>query len=177
MNSARFSRGIVVLAGFAALGGCKKEQGSESTAAQSVTQSSTDLKDVESVFFAYEKIRLKLAADDTTVQADAKALGDAATVASETSPASLKSHLQSVAKAGAALAEAQGGADVVRKAFGEVSRPVVAILAAEPRLAEGRHVFECPMAQGYKKWVQTSEEISNPYMGSRMLACGSKSKP
>jgi membrane fusion protein, copper/silver efflux system len=31
------------------------------------------------------------------------------------------------------------------------------------------------MAEGFEKWVQTSEEISNPFMGKRMLACGSAS--
>ena len=64
--------------------------------------------------------------------------------------------------------------DAVRKAFGEVSRSVVALLAAEPSLREGLNIFECSMAQGYQKWVQKTETIENPYMGSQMLACGTK---
>ena len=66
-------------------------------------------------------------------------------------------------------------ANAVRKAFGEVSRPLVALLSASPQLRAGRHVFTCPMAQGYKKWIQTSDQISNPYMGTSMPMCGSGS--
>jgi hypothetical protein len=66
-------------------------------------------------------------------------------------------------------------ADTVRKAFGEVSQRLLAILAADRSLAEGLHVFECPMAQGYKKWAQPAAKISNPYMGTRMPECGSES--
>jgi hypothetical protein len=32
------------------------------------------------------------------------------------------------------------------------------------------------MAKGYKKWVQTSEKVSNPYMGKTMGQCGSKTE-
>ena len=34
----------------------------------------------------------------------------------------------------------------------------------------GYHVVHCPMAN--KDWVQTSKEVSNPYMGKEMLTCG-----
>ena len=76
-----------------------------------------------------------------------------------------------------ALSEVDGDAEAVRTAFGETSRPLVAVLAAAPSLSKGMYVFECPMASGYQKWIQTDSEISNPYMGSRMLTCGSASKP
>jgi hypothetical protein len=66
-------------------------------------------------------------------------------------------------------------ANEVRKAFGDVSSAIVALVATDASLQAGRHIFECPMAQGYKKWVQTSEPVANPYMGSAMLECGSKS--
>jgi threonine/homoserine/homoserine lactone efflux protein len=36
------------------------------------------------------------------------------------------------------------------------------------------HVFECPMAKGYKRWVQPTDELENPYMGQEMLTCGSE---
>jgi hypothetical protein len=32
------------------------------------------------------------------------------------------------------------------------------------------------MAKGYKKWVQVSEAVSNPYMGSEMLECGTEAE-
>jgi len=60
----------------------------------------------------------------------------------------------------------------VRRAFGGLSQPLVALLGDDPSLANGRHVFECPMAEGYGRWVQPSAELSNPYMGSAMPTCG-----
>ncbi len=60
----------------------------------------------------------------------------------------------------------------LRRAFGEVSRRVVAIVRRTPALARRLHLFHCPMAEGYGEWVQPTEEIQNPYMGQRMLACG-----
>ena len=62
----------------------------------------------------------------------------------------------------------------LRREFGDVSRHVVALLTAEASLARGLHVFECPMAEGYGRWVQPSADISNPYMGTRMPACGTE---
>jgi hypothetical protein len=32
------------------------------------------------------------------------------------------------------------------------------------------------MARGYQKWVQTGDDMANPYMGKRMLKCGGKVK-
>ena len=71
--------------------------------------------------------------------------------------------------------EAGGGADDQRREFGALSRAVVTLLSEHEALAHGRYVFQCPMAQGYQKWVQTAEELENPYMGGRMLRCGSSS--
>jgi membrane fusion protein, copper/silver efflux system len=52
---------------------------------------------------------------------------------------------------------------------------VVTLLATDKALAKGLRVFECPMVQGYRKWVQPSDEMANPYMGKKMLACGGES--
>mgnify|MGYP000176567725 CR=1 FL=1 len=49
-------------------------------------------------------------------------------------------------------------------------------LAKDPELRKTLHVFECPMAQGYGKWVQRGEKLENPYMGKSMPNCGSASK-
>jgi len=62
--------------------------------------------------------------------------------------------------------------DLLRKHFGEVSRHVVQLVSQAPALQEGRHVFECPMAQGYGRWVQKEATMANPYMGKKMLQCG-----
>ena len=61
----------------------------------------------------------------------------------------------------------------VRVAYGELARAVVAVIAADPALQAGRFLYECPMARGYKRWVELKPRMENPYMGSRMLECGS----
>ena len=63
--------------------------------------------------------------------------------------------------------------DEARRAFGELSRFLVALAAAEPRVQQGWHVFRCPMAKGYQKWLQRSPKLQNPYMGQSMPTCGS----
>ena len=62
---------------------------------------------------------------------------------------------------------------VVRVAFGELSRGVVGAIAADPTLQVGRFLYQCPMAKGYQRWVELKPRMENPYMGSRMLECGS----
>jgi Cu(I)/Ag(I) efflux system membrane fusion protein len=54
-----------------------------------------------------------------------------------------------------------------------VSQYLVALSAADARLQEGWHVFECPMAKGFNKWFQREPRLENPYMGQRMPTCGS----
>lgn len=122
------------------------------------------------VLAAYERTRALLAADEfKTLAAAARELESSATAATGSGP-----HLQDIARAAATLASARD-IEAARAAFGEVSRHVIALLAADKSLAQGKHVFECPMVAGYRKWVQPSDNLENPYMGKRMLACGSES--
>ena len=121
---------------------------------------------------AYERVRGSLAADDANVTAAAREIEAAASAAAATPGAS--EHYKAIASGAAALATATELADA-RKAFGEISRHVVELLAADKMLAQGKFVFECPMAKGYRKWVQTSDALENPYMGKRMLHCGGES--
>lgn len=81
--------------------------------------------------------------------------------------------------AGAAkdLADARNVVDA-RKAFGDVSKAMVALVEANEKRKKGKvelptlHLFECPMASPYGRWLQDASAISNPYMGSRMPRCG-----
>ena len=61
-----------------------------------------------------------------------------------------------------------------RLAFGELSRMYFGVLSKKAELAQGLFAFRCPMAEGYQKRVQVDETMKNPYMGKRMLECGSK---
>ena len=129
------------------------------------------------VLDAYEQVRAALARDAIAEAiAAGKAIATAASEMQASASDALKPKLDAVGKAATAFAAASASdADATRKAFGEVSRAVVALVDAEPTLKQGRHVFECPMAQGYEKWVQVSDKINNPYMGSSMLTCGAQS--
>jgi hypothetical protein len=64
--------------------------------------------------------------------------------------------------------------DPLRLVYGDVSKSVVALLTATPEVAAKYHVFECPMAKGYKRWAQPQAKLANPYMGTAMLECGSE---
>ena len=122
---------------------------------------------------AYEQVRAKLVRDDGTITEHARVLATAATEARGRAPEALRDVLGSLATEASQLAEAPSSdLPALRREFAEVSRQIIALLSAERSLAEGLHVFECGMTEGYGKWVQRSAEISNPYMGSRMPGCG-----
>ena len=123
---------------------------------------------------AYETARDDLANDRTEGLAKAaKEIGAAAKKASQAGPENLKPSFDRLVAAAAKLETgAAGKIEESRAAFGETSEAMVALLSAEPGLAQGRYVFECPMTDTYKKWVQVDDQIKNPYMGSRMLGCG-----
>lgn len=82
--------------------------------------------------------------------------------------------LADVETRGRALGRA-GDIDAMRLAYGELSKPLVALASAAPELRGGRHVFLCPMARGYQKWLQAEPSLKNPYFGAKMLTCGEAS--
>lgn len=124
---------------------------------------------------AYETVRAALVADSADISTAATQIAEAADAATERSPVALRAHLTGMATEARELAAAPAS-DIarVRREFGDVSRHVVELLGAEASLAEGKHVFHCPMAEDYGQWVQNDADIQNPYMGSRMPACGAE---
>jgi hypothetical protein len=125
----------------------------------------------------YETVRAALANDDVSSVGPALAELQAAAGALTQEKAA---YARDVDKGVRALVAASQGVSASgvdwkawRLAFGELSRGVVAMVVAEPALQQGRFLFECPMARGYQRWVQTSAQMMNPYMGHRMLECGS----
>lgn len=171
------SLALALLALLAAGAGCKSE-GSGATGRKAGSAREEPSGGSGAVLDAYERVRAHLAKDEVAgaVKA-AAALREAATQASTDAPADSRAHLDALARAASDLASTSPeDPDAVREAFGEASRPFVAMLAADSALAGEHHVFECPMAQGYKKWVQPDAELSNPYMGTRMPKCGTESE-
>lgn len=195
---------VLVFGGAVALAGCKKEenkdegatsaeQGSAKTEASGDEATGEPAGDpaaganegeadddavaaVKSVMDPYERCRALLAGDtaegiDSCAQDIAKAAEAGAGDVSE----GAKKPMADLATAAQELAGApKDDLAAVRLAFGDVSKAAVALLSAAPSAAVDYHVFECPMAKGYKRWAQTSAEMANPYMGEKMLQCGSE---
>jgi hypothetical protein len=155
--------------------GCGQDAASAQQGSVAVVLSAEAQGKVDQALAAYENVRAKLAKDDVTgIVADAGNLERASNEAAALATGSGQSVLKALSAAAKALKDInKSDADEVRKSFGEVSRRVVALIAAVPSLQRGRFVFSCPMAQGYQKWVQTKSQVDNPYMGTHMLTCGS----
>lgn len=65
-----------------------------------------------------------------------------------------------------------------RTAFGRVSRSTIQLLAengGQTLFGKDVFLFRCGMAKvGYENWLWWSDEKLNPYMGQKMLTCGTK---
>ena len=65
-----------------------------------------------------------------------------------------------------------------RTRFGRISHDLTKLLAAhggKTLFGDELFQFECGMAKvGYERWLWWSPEIHNPYMGQKMLKCGTK---
>jgi hypothetical protein len=131
------------------------------------------MANIAEVLSAYESVRGALASDQSDVRAQALELASAARSSIESVPEGLRRPLEELSGASQRLAELDG-TDLrrARSAFGEVSRELIALLSGEPGLQKGLWLYDCPMAKGYSQWVQTDQNVSNPYMGSEMLECG-----
>jgi hypothetical protein len=147
-------------------------QGTESGATTTPqTPNKTEL--TEKVLAAYERLRAQLASDKVVSAGDFESLAEASRSASEAYSGEAKTHLEELARsAESGASQGDEGLPQAREAFGEVSQHLIALLSADPDLAKGRYVFECPMAKSYPKWVQQSETVSNPYLGPEMATCG-----
>lgn len=158
--------------------GCQNEEASAQPAPKVLKDvTPAVLAQAEQVLASYENVRDRLAKDDLAgIVPDLEKLEAAAAQGATlaTNSADAKNMLKAIGGASKSLREMdRSNADEARKSFGELSRHVVALLVAVPSLQAGRFVFQCPMAQGYGKWVQTTAQLANPYMGTHMLACGS----
>ncbi len=56
--------------------------------------------------------------------------------------------------------------DEARAAFGKLSNEAAKLAAGQ----SGYYVMHCPMKN--KDWVQTSDQVANPYGGKDMVSCG-----
>jgi membrane fusion protein, copper/silver efflux system len=124
---------------------------------------------------AYLTIQERLAADSTSgIIAEAQRIEQSAQAARPRLPEQLRPEVEAVVSAAAKMkGTAEQDIDTLRNDFGALSRSMVALMAAAPPLAEGKHLMMCPMVKGdYQQWVQADARLANPYYGSRMLRCG-----
>ncbi|WP_194863108.1 efflux RND transporter periplasmic adaptor subunit [Myxococcus sp. AB036A] len=137
------------------------------------------LEYTRAAFESYEAARALLAQDTLEgFEARAGALKAALQQAAEATPGDgtpLKGWLQQGADGASQLASAKD-AEAARQHFARVSEALIALASADPRLQEGWHIFECPMVEGVNQWLQREPKLENPYMGRRMLACGTTSE-
>lgn len=126
----------------------------------------------------YEELRALLAADrleglDTGGRELAGRLRAAADTAESDSGAAANLLDEAVR-----IAESLAGArdlETAREAFAELNRALIPVVGADPRLAEGWAVFECPMVDGFNQWMQPGERPDNPFMGPEMATCAAPS--
>jgi Cu(I)/Ag(I) efflux system membrane fusion protein len=130
------------------------------------------------VLDSYEKMRAAFAADDNKAALSfAQPLADASKKAADAATDASKPTLTELAGATAKLAtDKPAELKAARLLFADISKQLVTLLVADPKLREGRFLMECPMAPAYKRWVQTTPALRNPYWGSEMLECGSEIK-
>lgn len=129
-------------------------------------------------FEATERVRGELAADRLDgVAAPAREAAQAIRAAQAALPRAASEVTDCLGQGIAAGEQLANATDLVaaRGAFGELNRFLIALAAADPRLHAGWHVFHCPMAAGFKKWIQRTQQRANPYMGQAMPTCGSAS--
>lgn len=125
-------------------------------------------------FSGYEQVRLALAGDDfSQVAGPAQALSSA--LAEAEAPLASSPGTLTLLKGARTAADHLGAAKDLasaRTAFGELSRAMLPLSGADPRIAQGWTTFQCPMATGFDRWMQPDDQMANPYMGTRMLKCG-----
>ncbi|WP_205507633.1 efflux RND transporter periplasmic adaptor subunit [Myxococcus vastator] len=137
------------------------------------------LEYTRAAFESYEAARALLARD--AMDGLAARAGELQTALQQAAEATqgdgtpLAAWLQQGAEAASRLASAKD-AEAARQHFARVSEALIALASADPRLQEGWHVFECPMVDGVNQWLQREPTLENPYMGRRMLACGTPSE-
>ena len=127
------------------------------------------LNDAQKLFLnQYESVRAALAADD--LAAAKKAAHEIVTSAPLEAPAKEgeAKHEGGAIEAAKSLSTADS-LESAREAFKTVSKRAVHLAGNK----KGFYHVHCPMVPKEEgDWVQTTKQISNPYMGKKMASCG-----
>lgn len=163
-------------AGAPAAGSATKPVRPQPPALPAVELSEPAVAQVQAALAAYEEARALLAGDvlDGLDQAALRLAESLRLTAAAVEQPELADALASAQTAAEGLARARD-LEAARDEFGELSRLMVGISLADPRLQQDLQVFSCPMQDGFNKWLQPTRDLENPYMGQEMLTCGSSS--
>lgn len=131
---------------------------------------------LEELYAAYFRIQTSLANDKSPTQPDAETLHRLATTlaASTDLDESVRRHLQEIATHSEHLHHL--AIDMARHdAFRPISHAIVRLATQVRGEQSSGAVFQmfCPMVKGGAgDWLQSSDQLRNPYWGSKMLTCG-----
>lgn len=151
---------------------CPAEPPSPAPVAPSSGLPEAGLAPLQSALAEVDKISAALAADRLEA---APALAESAAVALDRAAVALDEPARTAAVDAAAAARHLAAASdlaAARASFGELNATLFPLIAADPRLQDGRHSFSCPMTSGFQSWFQADSQLQNPYFGAAMLTCG-----
>jgi len=112
----------------------------------------------------YDKVRAALADDDLAAAKTAATAYKAIVTTEDADAPGIAAGLDAIVAA--------PEIEAARDGFSTLSEGYIKFLVAHPELKTGLIAYRCPMARGFKKWVQTEKKMMNPYMGKAMLECG-----
>lgn len=182
-------------AAYAALPGCcqyergfkRKPQYAEANAqthdhaghAHAAQQPATEAKPdpLASVFEAYFQLKDALVASDAAKAKGAAQQLDAAVRAVNMGALGYDAHtvwmqvMEPLANTSAGIA-ARSKLEQQRKAFTELTEPMLALVKARPDVTP-IYLDHCPMFEGGADWLSRDKAIRNPFYGAQMLTCGS----
>lgn len=179
MTTLRAAAAMLLISTAAMIAGCQDRTGptvppATPTAGDptvEVETSSADQAQVDALVQPYLDLRQLLADDQMQGVPEAfAAIRVEAQQLSDSEDARVQSLARTLAKG--ANAEPQD-LEQARKAFTDVSTAMIDLVKAVPptgAAAETLYVAYCPMVKA--SWLQKTEEVANPYMGQKMLACG-----
>lgn len=154
------------------MGGMGTDSASNGDAVQQVDVDAEAQAQIDQLVENYLSISKQLTQDNAQgVAAQFDEVQQAAQGLAQNAPELLQAAVQAVAQAAEARPQT---VEEAREALKPLSAAIVKLTKAAPpsdAAAESLHVAYCPMAQA--SWLQTSQQIANPYMGQKMPECGS----
>ncbi|GAB4335293.1 MAG: hypothetical protein Kow0099_07640 [Candidatus Abyssubacteria bacterium] len=131
------------------------------------------IEEIETILQAYLPIWKALAKDSTEgIAGNSRKIAEAADrAAKRTELPTLKAQLEKLRDEASRMnADSLSGA---RESFKGLSRALLAVFNShDVRMPKAYSVIECPMVK--ERWIQDTDQVSNPFMGSAMPLCGLK---